>query len=42
LRETSVLFATLIGARLLNERLTPRRWTGVGAVVAGVALLKAA
>lgn len=42
LRETSVLFATLIGARLLHERLTPRRWVGVGAVVAGVALLKTA
>ncbi len=29
LRETSVLFATLIGARLLKEHLTPRRWPGV-------------
>ena len=36
LRETSVLFATLIGARLLKEHLTPRRWAGVGAVIAGV------
>ncbi len=34
LRETSVLFATLIGARLLKEHLTPRRWAGVAAVVA--------
>jgi drug/metabolite transporter (DMT)-like permease len=42
LRETSVLFATLIGARLLHERLTPRRWAGVIAVVLGVAALKAA
>jgi drug/metabolite transporter (DMT)-like permease len=42
LRETSVLFATLIGARLLNERLSPRRWAGVAAVVAGVLALKAA
>ena len=42
LRETSVLFATLIGARLLKERLTPRRWAGVGAVVLGVVALKAA
>jgi len=42
LRETSVLFATLIGARLLKEHLTPRRWAGVAAVVAGVAALKAA
>lgn len=42
LRETSVLFATLIGARLLNEHLTPRRWLGVAAVVVGVISLKAA
>ena len=42
LRETSVLFATLIGARLLKERLTARRWLGVAAVVAGVIALKAA
>jgi drug/metabolite transporter (DMT)-like permease len=42
LRETSVLFATLIGARLLKERLTLRRWAGVVAVVIGVVALKAA
>ena len=42
LRETSVLFATLIGARLLHEKLTPRRWAGVVAVVLGVVALKAA
>ena len=42
LRETSVLFATLIGARMLNEKLTPRRWAGVAAVVLGVIALKAA
>lgn len=42
LRETSVLFATLIGARLLHEKLTPRRWAGVIAVVLGVVALKAA
>jgi len=42
LRETSVLFATLIGARLLRERLSPRRWAGIGAVVAGVVALKLA
>ncbi len=42
LRETSVLFATLIGARLLKEHLTLRRWAGVGAVVLGVVALKAA
>jgi len=41
LRETSVLFATLIGARMLKEHLSPRRWAGVGAVVVGVIALKA-
>jgi drug/metabolite transporter (DMT)-like permease len=42
LRETSVLFAALIGARLLHERLTPLRWTGVAVVIAGVMALKLA
>lgn len=41
LRETSVLFAALIGARMLKERLTARRWAGIAAVVAGVLALKA-
>jgi drug/metabolite transporter (DMT)-like permease len=41
LRETSVLFATLIGVRLLKERLTLRRWAGAAAVVIGVIALKA-
>ena len=36
LRETSVVFATLIGARLLQEKLTRRRWAGIGAVMVGV------
>jgi drug/metabolite transporter (DMT)-like permease len=42
LRETSVLFATLIGAQLLKEHLTPRRWAGIAAVVFGVLALKTA
>lgn len=42
LRETSVLFATLIGAHLLREKLNARRWAGVAAVVLGVLALKAA
>jgi len=40
LRETSVLFAALIGARVLKEHLTPRRWAGVLAVVIGVIAIK--
>lgn len=42
LRETSVLFAALIAARVLREKLNARRWLGVGAVVLGVLALKAA
>jgi drug/metabolite transporter (DMT)-like permease len=42
LRETSVLFATLLGAYMLKERLTLRRWAGVGAVLVGVVALKSA
>lgn len=40
LRETSVLFAALIGARMLREKLTRRRWAGALAVVTGVIALK--
>jgi drug/metabolite transporter (DMT)-like permease len=36
------LVASLIGARLLKEHLTPRRWAGVAAVVLGVVSLKVA
>ena len=42
LRETSVLFAALLGMRLLRERLTPQRWAGIGTVVAGIIALKVA
>ena len=37
LRETSVLFAAVIGSRLLRERLTWLHWAGVAAVAAGIA-----
>lgn len=40
LRETSVLFAALIGAWQLRERFTPRRALGTAVVVAGVAALR--
>lgn len=40
LRETSVVFALIIGAVVLKERLTPQRWLGVAAIVAGAATLK--
>ena len=40
LRETSVLFAALIGAILLKEGLGLRRLAGAASVVAGVAALK--
>jgi drug/metabolite transporter (DMT)-like permease len=42
LRETSVLFAALIGARVLRERLSPRRWAGACAIVLGALALKLA
>jgi drug/metabolite transporter (DMT)-like permease len=42
LRETSVLFAALIGAWQLHERFTPRRAWGTAAIVAGVAALRLA
>ena len=42
LRETSVLFATLIGVLLLKERFRFQRVLGAGAVVAGVMALRLA
>jgi drug/metabolite transporter (DMT)-like permease len=40
LRETSVLFAMLIGAVLLKERPGPRRWAAAALMLAGVALIR--
>lgn len=40
LRETSVLFAALLGAWHLHERFTPRRAIGTAAILAGVAALR--
>jgi drug/metabolite transporter (DMT)-like permease len=40
LRETSVLFAMLIGAVLLKERPSPWRWAAAGLILAGVALMR--
>lgn len=40
LRETSVLFAALLGAWLLKEPFTPRRAIGTLAIVAGVVALR--
>ena len=40
LRETSVLFAAIIGAWQLHERFTPRRALGTAAILAGVAALR--
>jgi len=42
LRETSVLFAALIGTRVLREHLTARRWAGAFAIVLGALALKLA
>ena len=40
LRETSVLFAMLIGAWLLKERQTGRRWAAGALILAGVVLMR--
>lgn len=42
LRETSVLFATLIAAVLLRERVGPVRWLAAGLIVAGLVLIRLA
>ena len=40
LRETSVLFAAIIGARLFGEPFGPRRWIALILIVGGIILLK--
>jgi drug/metabolite transporter (DMT)-like permease len=40
-RETSVLFATLIAALVLKERFGPVRWGAAGAIVAGLMMTRA-
>ncbi len=42
LRETSIVFGTLIAATLLRERVSLRRWAGVALVAAGAALMRLA
>ena len=41
LRETSVLFAMLIAAVLLKERVAPLRWAAAGLIVLGLVLMRA-
>jgi drug/metabolite transporter (DMT)-like permease len=40
LRETSVLFAMLLGAVMLKERIGPARWAAAALILAGVALMR--
>lgn len=40
LRETSILFAVLIGWTAFGERMTPARATSVALIVAGVVLTR--
>ena len=40
LRETSVLFAMLIAAFFLKERVGPLRWTAAGLILAGILLMR--
>jgi uncharacterized membrane protein len=42
LRETSVLFAALIGVLVLDERFRLQRAVGTGAIIAGVMALRLA
>lgn len=40
LRETSILFALLIGLVFLRERIDPARWAAAGLIVAGILLMR--
>jgi drug/metabolite transporter (DMT)-like permease len=40
LRETSVLFAAMLGAALFNESFGPRRWIALGLILGGIVLLR--
>jgi uncharacterized membrane protein len=42
LRESSVVFGTALGVLLLGERLTGRKAAGIGAVAAGLVLIRLA
>jgi len=42
LRETSIVFAMMISAWVLRERVPRRRWMAAGLIVTGVAILRAA
>jgi drug/metabolite transporter (DMT)-like permease len=41
-REFAVVFAALLGARYLNEKISALRWTGIALVVAGMVMIKLA
>jgi drug/metabolite transporter (DMT)-like permease len=41
LRETSVLFAMILGFLLLKERIGGRRWAAAGLITAGIVLMRA-
>jgi drug/metabolite transporter (DMT)-like permease len=42
LRETSIVFGTLIAAAFLRERVSRQRWAGVALVAAGAAAMRLA
>jgi uncharacterized membrane protein len=41
-REFSVVFASLLGARYLGEKISALRWAGIGLVVLGMMMIKMA
>jgi drug/metabolite transporter (DMT)-like permease len=40
LRETSVIFAAVLGTFLFGESFGPKRWLALGAIAAGIILLR--
>jgi uncharacterized membrane protein len=42
LRETSIVFGTVIASAWLRERVSAQRWAGVALVAAGAAAMKLA
>jgi drug/metabolite transporter (DMT)-like permease len=40
LRETSVLFAAILGALIFDERFGPKRWAALILIVLGIGLLR--
>lgn len=42
LRETSIVFASMIALVMLREKISPRRWLAIALIAAGAVLMRAA